>query len=159
MFNLQNLNIKTVDFICLLSPLGNVKKILSDGNKFLIEIEFHKNLIDSNENSDSIIIDTDEYIGNSIMKIYKHENEYFIINKNTGIIEIPNNFDENHYYFQKINGEKNKKILSKFIRKNFPKDCHNILKKGINLKKCNDKVIDPLQINLSNLQGYKTISL
>jgi len=156
MFNLQKLNIKSVDLIQLLSPLGTVKKILSNGNKYLIEIEFHNDLI--SERNDSFIINEEEYIGNSIMKMYKHDNQYLIINKNTGILEIPNNLDENHNYFQNLNGEKNIKNVGKFIRKNFPKDCHNILKKGININTYN-KILDPLEINISNFSGYRTISL
>ena len=43
-YNLKELNIKLIDFSTLLSPLGVVKKIVSNGNKHLFEINFHDSL-------------------------------------------------------------------------------------------------------------------
>ena len=43
-YNLKELNIKLIDFSILLSPLGVVKKIVTNGNRHLFEINFHNSL-------------------------------------------------------------------------------------------------------------------
>ena len=43
-YNLKELNIKLIDFSILLSPLGVVKKIVTNGDKHLFEINFHNSL-------------------------------------------------------------------------------------------------------------------
>ena len=47
-YDLKKLNIKLADFICLMSPLGVVTKIVNNGNQNLVLIEFHDNLFKNN---------------------------------------------------------------------------------------------------------------
>ncbi len=151
-YNLKELNIKLTDFICLLSPLGVVNKIVSNGNQNLVEIEFHNDLFKNT----GIEIKENNYIENSLIKLYEDSNYGFIINDKIGIFELPYGIDENSIYINNLD-EKNNKNISKYIRKNFPKDCHKILKKGININK--GKLTDPTKININNIPGYKSITV
>ena len=47
-YSLKDLNIKLVDFISLLSPLGSVRRIISNGDTHLAEICFHNSISLSN---------------------------------------------------------------------------------------------------------------
>lgn len=149
-YNLKELNIKLTDFICLLSPLGVVNKIVSNGNQNLVEIEFHNDLFKNT----GIEIKENNYIENSLIKLYEDSNYGFIINDKIGIFELPYGIDENSIYINNLD-EKNNKNISKYIRKNFPKDCQKILKNGININK--GKLTDPTKININNMPGYKSI--
>lgn len=149
-YDLKKLNIKLSDFICLLSPLGVVNKIVSNGNKNLVEIEFHKHLLIN----DGIQLTEDNFIDNSLIKLYQDSNYGFIINNNIGILELPYGIKDNDVYIQNLN-EKNSKNISKYIRKNIPKDCFKILSKGIKIP--DRKLTDPNKININNMPGYKSI--
>jgi hypothetical protein len=149
-YDLKKLNIKLLDFICLLSPLGVVNKIVSNGEHNLVELEFHQSLLKTN----GIKVKGDEYLENSLIKLYNDNNHGFIINQNTGIFELPFGIKEDSHYIEKLN-KKNSVEISKYIRKNFPKDCHKILKKGITIEE--NKYTDPTKINLHKIPGYKTI--
>ena len=55
-------------------------------------------------------------------------------------------------FYDTVDGEilidkKNIKNISKFVRKNIPKDCQQILTKGINI--INEKCTDPNKININ----------
>ena len=93
-YNLKELNIKLTDFICLLSPLGVVNKIVSNGNQNLVEIEFHNDLFKNT----GIEIKENNYIENSLIKLYEDSNYGFIINDKIGIFELPHGIDENSLY-------------------------------------------------------------
>ena len=151
-YNLKELNIKLTDFICLLSPLGVVNKIVSNGNQNLVEIEFHNDLFKNT----GIEIKENNYIENSLIKLYEDSNYGFIINDKIGIFELPHGIDENSLYINNLD-EKNNKNISKYIRKNFPKDCQKILKNGININK--GKLTDPTKININSIPGYKSIKV
>ena len=151
-YDLKNLNIKLSDFICLLSPLGVVNKIVSNGNQNLVEIEFHNKLLIN----EGIQIKEDNYIDNCLIKLYQDSNYGFIINDKIGIFELPRGIKENDLYIKNLN-EKNSKNISKYIRKNMPKDCFNILSKGIKINR--GKLSDPNKININNIPGYKSIKV
>ena len=151
-YDLKKLNIKLLDFICLLSPLGVVTKIVSNGEHNLVELEFHQNLL----KSDGIKVRDNEYLENSLIKLYNDNNHGFIINENTGIFELPFGIEEDSHYIDKLN-KKDSIEISKYIRKTFPKDCHKILKKGITIE--DNKYTDPTKINLHQIPGYKTIKV
>lgn len=146
-FTLKDLKIKLVDFINLLSPLGVVKKIVSNGEQHLFEIYFHNSLII--ENSD----EHNNYMNNSILKLYYDVNLGNIVNEKLCILEIPNGINTNDKYFRNCKN-KDKETISKFLRKNIPKDCHNILKNNIKIK---NKITNPDKINISNLNGYQRV--
>ena len=149
-YNLKQLNIRLSDFICLLSPLGVVTKIVSNGKQNLVQIEFHNDVLKNN----GILIKDNEYINDSLIKLYKDNTHGFIVNDKIGILELPYGIEENSLYINKVS-EKNIKNISKFVRKNIPKDCFNILSKGINI--INEKCTDPNKININNIPGYKSI--
>jgi len=152
-YDLKELNIKLADFICLLSPLGVVTKIVSNGNQNLVQLEFHDNVLKNN----GIPISDNEYIEDSLIKLYRDNTYGFIINDKMGIFELPYGIEEDNIYIQKL-VDKNSKSISKYIRKNFPKDCHKILKRGLTINNDN-KFSDPNKININSFPGYKTIKV
>ena len=153
-YNLKQLNIKLIDFTTMLSPLGVVKKIVSDGDKHLFEINFHEPLklyegeyeVNKKQNN----------IKNTPIKIYFEDNLGLIINDNSGILEIPNNIDIDNEYFSQLK-DKDIKNITKFIRKNLPKDSQNILKNGLKIK--GKKITDPDKINIINFEGFHSVNL
>jgi hypothetical protein len=151
-YDLKKLNIKLADFICLLSPLGVVTKIVNNGNKNLVQIEFHDNLLKKN----GIQIKEDDYIEDSLIRLYKDSKYGFIINDKIGIIELPYGIEEDSFYIKQLN-EKTNKTISKFVRKKFPKDCQIILNKGISID--NIKYTDPNNININSILGHKSINV
>jgi hypothetical protein len=153
-YNLKELNIKLIDFSILLSPLGVVKKIVSNGTKHLFEINFH----------DSLNLYEGEYeinkkknlIKKTPIKIFFEEKLGYIINDNIGILEIPDDIDIEDEYFSELK-EKDSKNITKFLRKNIPKNSQNILRNGLRLK--GKKITDPEKINILNFNGFHTVSL
>ena len=153
-YNLKELNIKLIDFTSMLSPLGVVKKIVSDGDKHLFQISFHESLkiregkyeVNKKQNN----------IKHSPIKIYFEDNLGFIINETCGILEIPNNINIDNEYFSELK-EKDIKNVTKHLRKNLPKDSQNILRNGIKIK--GKKITDPDTINIINFNGFHTVSL
>lgn len=145
---LNELNIKLVDFIILLSPLGVVKKIVSNGDKHLFEIFFH-NKVESIKGTNKPTKNTN-YISGNLIKLFYDENYGFIINDNSCILEIPNNLsiDKN---------ENDLKKIGKDIRKLIPKISIEILNNGLDLKK--RKITNPESINILNFEGYHTVSV
>ena len=93
---------------------------------------------------------------NCLIKLYQDSNYGFIINDKIGIFELPRGIKENDLYIKNLN-EKNSKNISKYIRKNMPKDCFNILSKGIKINR--GKLSDPNKININNIPGYKSIKV
>ena len=158
-YTLNDLNIKLLDFIILLSPLGHVKKFVSNGNQHLVEIFFHKELIlkmDSDDiNNDKIDLNSNGNLNNSLLKIYNDLKLGFIINNKSAIIEIPKGIDTDSSYLEKVK-DKDKNTISKFIRKNIPKDCQKILKSDI---VCKNKITDPEKINILNFPGYQQVQV
>lgn len=149
-YTLKDLNIKIIDFINLLSPLGIVKKIVSNGEQHLVEIYFHCPLnIERNDNIEQ------NYINKTLLKLYYDTNMGYIINERLCILEIPQGIDINNNYLNDLK-IKDKKNIGKFLRKNIPKDCHNILKHNLLL---NNKISDPDKINILNFKGYQRISV
>ena len=151
-YDLKMLNIKLSDFVCLMSPLGVVTKIFNNENKNLVQIEFHDNLLKNT----GITIEENNFIEDSLIKLYRDANYGFIINQKIGIFELPNGIDVESNYIKNIN-DKTTKGISKHVRKTFPKDCLMILKKGISLDKT--KHTDPNNVNLNSILGNKTISI
>ncbi len=145
---LNELNIKLVDFITLFSPLGVVKKIVSNGDKHLFEIFFH-NKVESIKGTNKPTKNTN-YISGNLLKLFYDENYGFIINDNSCILEIPNNLsiDKNENDLKKIGKE---------IRKLIPKISIEILNNGLDLKK--RKITNPESINILNFEGYHTVSV
>ena len=145
---LKQLNIKLLDFTTLLSPLGVVKKIVSNGEKHLFEINFHN----------KINIYTGKYqlnkktntIDNTFLKLFYDSKYGLIINENSCIIEIPNSIQVD----DKLDDLKS---VVKKIRKMIPKDCSNILNGGLNLEK--RKITDPESINIINFNGFQKVDL
>ena len=88
-YTLNDLNIKLLDFIILLSPLGDVKKFVSNGEQHLVEIFFHKDLIlkiDSDSLSNNKIdLKSNGNLNDSLLKIYNDLNLGFIINNKCAI--------------------------------------------------------------------------
>ena len=145
---LKELNIKLVDFITLLSPLGVVKKMVSNGDKHLFEIIFY-NKVDIVKGLNKPSKNTNFILG-EIIKLFNDETYGFIINDNTCILEIPNTIC--------INGsESDIKKIGKNIRKMIPKIAINILNNGLNLK--NKKITNPESINILNFEGYHSVSV
>jgi hypothetical protein len=153
-YNLKELNIKLIDFATMLSPLGVVKKIVSNGEKHLFEIYFHESLklyegqyeVNKKQNN----------INHTPLKIYFEDNLGFIINETSGILEISNNINIDNEYFENIK-DKISKNITKHLRKNIPKDSQNILRNGLKLK--GKKITDPDKINIINFDGYHTVNL
>lgn len=144
---LNELNIKLLDFITLLSPLGVVKKIVSNGDTHLFEIFFHNKI----DNIKGILkpLKESHYISGNIFKLYYDDKYGFIINDNSCILEIPNNLF--------INDNKDLKTNSKNIRKIIPKIAINILNNGFNLK--NRKITNPESINILNFEGFHSVTV
>ena len=153
-YNLKELNIKLIDFSTLLSPLGVVKKIVSNGNKHLFEINFH----------DSLNLYEGEYeinkkknlIKKTPIKIFFEDKLGYIINDNIGILEISDDIDVDDEYFSELK-VKDSKNVTKFLRKNIPKNSQNILRNGLKLK--GKKITDPEKINILNFDGFHMVSL
>ena len=99
-FDLKELNIKLTDFICLLSPLGVVTKIVSNGNQNLVQLEFHDNILKNN----GIPISDNEYIEDSLIKLYRDNTYGFIINDKMGIFELPYGIEKDNIYITKLDG-------------------------------------------------------
>ena len=158
-YTLNDLNIKLLDFIILLSPLGDVKKFVSNGNQHLVEIYFHKDLILKIDNDDinknKIDLKSNGNLNDSLLKIYNDIKLGFIINNKSAIIEIPKGINTDSAYLEKIQ-DKNKQTISKYLRKNIPKDCQKILKSDII---CKNKITDPEKINILNFPGYQKVQV
>lgn len=150
-YTLKDLNIKLLDFINLLSPLGQVKKIVSNGDRHLVEIYFHDKVNIDNSNLGNEF--KDSYINNTLFKLYFDIKMGYIINNNLCILEIPNGIDSNNNYLNNLKC-KDKINISKFIKKNIPKDCLKILKHRFVL---NSKITDPESVNILNFNGYHKI--
>lgn len=145
--SLNELNIKLLDFITLLSPLGVVKKIVSNGDTHLFEIFFHNKI----DNIKGVLkpLKESHYISGNILKLYYDDKYGFIINDNSCILEIPNNLF--------IDDNKDLKTNSKNIRKFIPKIAINILNNGFNLK--NRKITNPESINILNFEGFHSVTV
>ena len=114
-YTLNDLNIKLVDFIGLLSPLGYSKKIASNGNRHLVEIYFNQYLdIDNSVKSKEL-----NFINSTLLKLYFDNKMGYIINNKLCILEIPNGIYDNDIYLDKLE-IKNKISISKYLRKNIP---------------------------------------
>ena len=74
-YDLKMLNIKLSDFVCLMSPLGVVTKIFNNGNRNLVQIEFHDNLLKNT----GITVEENNYIEDSLIRLYKDTNYCLII--------------------------------------------------------------------------------
>jgi hypothetical protein len=153
-YNLKELNIKLIDFSILLSPLGVVKKIVTNGNRHLFEINFHNSL--NLYEGEFEINKKKNLIKKTPIKIFFEEKLGYIINDNIGIIEISDEIDINDEYFSNLK-EKDLKSITKFLRKNIPKNSQNILRDGLKLK--GKKVTDPEKINILNFNGFHMVSL
>ena len=147
-YTLNELNIKILDFITLLSPLGVVKKIVSNGNKHLFEINFHNKMKFKDGNNKPS--KNTNYISGNIIRLYFDNNLGFIVNDTSCILEIPNNLEIK-------DTETDIKKISKTIRKNIPKLSVDILNNGLNLK--NRKITNPESINILNFEGYHSVSV
>ena len=145
---LNELNIKLVDFVTLLSPLGVVKKIVSNGDKHLFEIFFHHK-VESIKGLNKPTKNTN-YISGDLIKLFYDKNYGFIVNDNSCILEIPNNLTINKT-------ENDLKTIGKNIRKLIPKISIEILNNGLDLKK--RKITNPESINILNFDGYHTVSV
>tara|TARA_Y100000389_G_C17402726_1_gene486262 strand:- start:823 stop:1308 length:486 start_codon:yes stop_codon:yes gene_type:complete len=158
-YTLNDLNIKLLDFIILLSPLGDVKKFVSNGNQHLVEIFFHKELIlkidNDNITNNKINLESNGNLNDSLLKIYNDMKLGFIINNKCAIIEIPKGINADSAYLEKVK-DKDKQTISKYIRKNIPKDCQKILKSNI---VCKNKITDPDKINILNFPGYQQVQV
>ena len=145
--SLNQLNLKILDFTNLMTPLGVVKKLVSNGDTHLFQILFHTKIslmdgefkVDKNTN----------VIENTHFKLFCDEELGFIINENCCIIEIDNMIE--------VNTENEIKIITKNLRKNITKQCSKILHTGFNLKR--KKITDPESINLINFEGFHVIDL
>lgn len=149
-YTLCELNIKLLDFVSLLSPLGDVKKIVSNGMKHLVEINFHNSILELTNNKS----DEKEHFDKTIIKIYKDNNFGYIINNNTAILELPIGIEDNSEYLSTLK-DKNKDTISKYIKKTLPKDCMKISKNKILMN--SKKLTDPEKINISNFPGYRKV--
>ena len=88
-YTLCELNIKLLDFISLLSPLGDVKKIVSNGIRHLVEINLHNSILDSGkDNNTNDINNKNNNIEKKIIKIYRDQKLGYIINDNIAILEF-----------------------------------------------------------------------
>ena len=158
-YTLNDLNIKLLDFIILLSPLGDVKKFVSNGEQHFVEIFFHKDLIlkidNENINNNKIDLKSNGNLNDSLLKIYNDLNLGFIINNKCAIIEIPKGIESDNTYLEKVK-DKSKQSISKYLRKNIQKDCQKILKSNII---CKNKITDPEKINILNFPGYQKVQV
>ena len=145
--SLNELNIKLLDFITLLSPLGVVKKIVSDGDKHLFEIFFH-NKINNLKGGIQPLKDS-HFVSGEVIKLFYDDRYGFIINENSCILEIPNVLE--------INENLDLKINAKNIRKLIPKIAINILNNGFNLK--NRKITNPESINILYFEGFHIVTV
>ena len=145
--SLNQLNLKILDFTNLMTPLGVVKKIVSNGETHLFEILFHSKIllmdgqfkVDKNTN----------IIENTHFKLFCDKELGFIINENCCIIEIPNMIE--------VDKNEDLKTITKNLRKNITKKCSQILQSGFNLKK--KKITDPESINIINFEGFHVVDL
>ncbi len=145
--SLNQLNLKILDFTNLMTPLGVVKKIVSNGDTHLFEILFHSKIllmdgqfkVDKNTN----------IIENTHFKLFCDQELGFIINENCCILEIPNMIE--------IKNNEDIKIITKNLRKNITKQCSKILQTGFNLKRM--KITDPESINIINFEGFHVVDL
>lgn len=144
--SLNKLNIKIIDFIYLLSPLGVVKKIVSNGSQHLFEINFHK-VINLNDTGIKL---KNGYIEDTNIKIFNHNNHGYLLNNKQAIIEISNDFEIN---------EDNISNISKLLKKNIAKDCSKILKRGIFINHENGLITDPEKINILNFDNYQKVDV
>ena len=149
LYTLKDLNIKLLDFVVLLSPLGTVKKIVSNGDKYLFEIYFNNKINIRYEK----ITETNNYINNSIFKLYYDNKLGYIINDKLCILEISKGIYIDDTYLRNLQ-VKDKKNISKYLRKNIPKDCQIILKNNLFIDK---KKTDPDKVNITNFNGYHKI--
>lgn len=149
-YTLRELNIKLLDFIALLSPLGDVKKIVSNGGRHLVEINLHNSILDSRKETNN------NNLEKTIIKIYRDTKLGYIISDNIVILELPQGIEVNDNYLSNLK-EKSRESISKYIRKTLPKDCQKISKKKINLE--NEVLTDPEKINILNFPGYRTVSV
>ena len=147
-YTLKELNIKILDFATLLSPLGVVKKISSNGERHLFEIFFHNKI--KILDGELKVKQKGSNIDNTFLKLFYDSSLGFIINDSSCIIEIPNSIDPKSQ-------ETDLRIIGKQIRKNIPKDLSKILKFGFNLKK--RKITNPESINILNLVGFHNVNL
>lgn len=158
-YTLNDLNIKLLDFVILLSPLGDVKKFVSNGEQHLVEIFFHKDLILKIDNdsisNNKIDLKSNGNLNDSLLKIYNDLKFGFIINNKCAIIEIPKGINSDNTYLEKVK-DKSKQSISKYLRKNIPKDCQKILKSNII---CKNKITDPEKINILNFPGYQKVQV
>ena len=158
-YTLNDLNIKLLDFVILLSPLGDVKKFVSNGEQHLVEIFFHKDLILKIDNdsisNNKIDLKSNGNLNDSLLKIYNDLKFGFIINNKCAILEIPKGIDSDNTYLEKVK-DKSKQSISKYLRKNIPKDCQKILKSNII---CKNKITDPEKINILNFPGYQKVQV
>ena len=147
-YSLNELQIKLLDFTTLLSPLGVVKKIVSNGDRHIFEIFFHNKV----ENIKGSIKPTKDsnFISSNLIKLFYDDNYGFIVNDNSCIIEIPNNL-----FLEDKNTDLKK--LGKCVRKLIPKVSLDILNNGFNLK--TRKITNPESINILNFDGFHTVSV
>ena len=147
-YSLNELQIKLLDFTTLLSPLGVVKKIVSNGDRHIFEIFFHNKV----ENIKGSIKPTKDsnFISSNLIKLFYDDKYGFIVNDNSCIIEIPNNL-----FLEDKNTDLKK--LGKGVRKLIPKISLDILNNGFNLK--TRKITNPESINILNFDGFHTVSV
>ena len=147
-YTLNELQIKLLDFITLLSPLGVVKKIVSNGDRHIFEIFFH-NKVETIKGSTKPTKDSN-FISSNLIKLFYDDNYGFIVNDNSCILEIPNNL-----FLEDSNTDLKK--LGKSVRKLIPKISLDILNNGFNLK--TRKITNPESINILNFDGFHTVSV
>ena len=147
-YTLNELQIKLLDFTTLLSPLGVVKKIVSNGNTHLFEIFFH-NKVQNIKGSIKPVKDSN-FISSNLIKLFYDDNYGFIVNETSCILEIPNNL-----FLEDKNSDLKK--LAKGVRKLIPKVSSDILNNGFNLK--TRKITNPESINILNFDGFHTVSV
>ena len=94
-------------------------------------------------------------LNDSLLKIYNDIKLGFIINNKCAILEIPKGINTDNVYLEKVK-DKDKQSISKYIRKNIPKDCQKILKSNII---CKNKITDPEKINILNFPGYQKVQV
>lgn len=145
--SLNQLNLKILDFTNLMTPLGVVKKIVSNGDTHLFEILFHSKI--SLMNGEFKVAKNTNIIENTQFKLFCDDKMGFIINENCCILEIPNNIE--------VNDNEDLKIVIKNLRKNITKQCSRILQNGFNLKR--KKITDPESINIINFEGFHVVDL
>ena len=145
-YNLNDLNIKIIDFTMLLSPLGVVKKIVSNDKCYLFEIYFHEKI---NINNGTFKINNNNNIDNTLLSLFYDNNYGFIINESSCIIQVNNLIEKNSKFTL---GE-----MGKYLRKNIPIISQKILKFGLDLSDKNKT--NPDTINIINFNGFKKVCL